>query len=589
MLLPSGAFSGAPTQTGTFSFTVTATDPNGCSTSQSYVLAVCTALAVAPEALPAAIVGTPFTATVVASGGTAPFSYAQTGLPSTLALNPATGVISGTPTAAAVASVTVVATDANGCTGARTYTLRICPLLALSPSTLEGGAVGVPYSAATFVASGGTGPYTYTATGLPGGLGLSPAGALSGTPTAAGTFSATVTATDANGCAVSRSYTILVTDTPPVISGLTLTPAAPGTFTLSIAGSGFANGAVVVIDGVTYPATFVSPNLLTVTLPASAVPTTGLITVLVVNPGTSGGTSNPATLAFCDPPAAPVSPTIEPSGNPTGPLTATDFLVVRWSPPATGAAPSAYEFRINGDPYTTVVGATSAVAPPRGSNDPITLHVRAKCNDNVAGPEAGSPTYSLAPPVADFTFSAARVGSPVVFTDTSSPQATSWFWIFDDGATSSAQSPTHTFTTAGTHRVALIASNGSGSSQRIKDVPVSASTAGGAAVASSTRPFETSDGSRWILRGIKISADRSAWLELTASDPGETVVYLRFLDGEGRVVLERRLAIPAAETSVNDVGAYGLQGRYTLEVVADRPIAATLTQPTKRLEIEENP
>jgi hypothetical protein len=344
---------------------------------------------------------------------------------------------------------------------------------------------------------------------------------------------------------------------------------------------------VVVIDGVTYPATFVSPNLLTVTLPASAVPTTGSIMVLVVNPGTSGGTSNPATLEFCEPPAAPVSPTIEPSGNPTGPLTATDFLVVRWLPPATGAAPSSYEFRINGDPYTTVVGATSAVVPPRGSNDPITLHVRAKCNANVAGPEVASPTYSLAPPVADFTFSLARVGSPVVFTDTSSPQATSWFWIFDDGATSTAQSPMHTFTTAGTHRVALIASNGSGSSQRIKDVPVSASTTGGAA-ATSTRPFETSDGSRWTLRGIKISADRSAWLELSASGTGETVVYLRFVDGDGRVALERRLAIPSGETSINDVGAYGLEGSYTLEVVADRTIAATLKQPNKRLEIEEN-
>ena len=58
--------------------------------------------------------------------------------------------------------------------------------------------------------------------------------------------------------------------------------------------------------------------------------------------------------------------------------------------------------------------------------------------------------------------------------------------------------------------------------------------------------------------------------------------------GDGRVALERRLAIPPAETSVNDVGAYGLEGSYTLEVVADRPIAATLTQPNKRLEIEEN-
>jgi len=587
-----GVLSGTPTAQGNFSFTVTATDASGCSGARAYTISVCVSqVTLSPAGLPAGSLGSPYSQTITASGGTAPYAFAVSSgaLPEGVTLSPS-GVLSGTPTASGDFSFTITATDSSGCPGARDYTLLVCTALALSPATLPAGSVGTAYSA-TFSSSGGVGPSAFTVTGgaLPPGLTLSSAtGALSGTPTQSGVFSFTVTATDARGCFGTRGYSITLTDAPPVISGLTLTPAAPGTFTLSIAGSGFAAGAVVVIDGVTYPTTFVSPNLLTVTIPASAVPTTGLITVLVVNPGTSGGTSNPATLEFCDPPAAPVTPTIEPFGNPTGPLTATDFLVVRWLPPTTGAAPSAYEFRINGDPYTTVVGATSAVAPPRGSNDPITLHVRAKCNASVAGPEAASPTYSLAPPVADFTFSAARVGSPVVFTDTSSPQATSWFWIFDDGATSTAQSPTHTFTTAGTHRVALIASNGSGSSQRIKDVSVSASTSGGAAAATSTRPFETSDGSRWVLRGIKISADRPAWLELSASGTGEAVVYLRFVDGDGRVALERRLAIPPGETSVNDVGSYGLEGRYTLEVVADRTIAATLAQPNKRLEIEEN-
>ena len=585
MLLPSGAFSGAPTQSGTFTFTVTATDANGCATSLTYTLAVCTALAVSPEALPAAIVGAPFTATIAASGGTAPFSYAQTGLPSTLTLDPATGVISGTPTAAGVVNVTVVATDANGCTGGRTYIFRICPLLALSPSTLEGGAVGVPYSATTFVASGGTAPYAYTSTGLPSGLGLSPAGAVSGTPMAAGTFTVTVTATDANGCAVSRSYTIPVTDAPPRIADLTLSPAATG-FTLAIAGSGFVDGATVVIDGVSYPATFVSPTLLTVMVPASAIPATGAITVTVRNPGSTGGTSNPASLTFCAPPGAPVNPTIAPFGNPTGPVTATDFLSVDWEPPAAGPAPSSYAFRINGDPYTVVAGGTSAVAPPRGSNDPITLFVRAHCNADVAGPESTSSTYSLAPPAADFTFSAASVGSPAIFTDTSSPQATSWFWIFDDGGTSTAQSPSHTFTTAGTHRVALIATNGSGSSQTIKDVAVSPSASGGS-VAASITPFTTSDGRRWRASLISISAAEPAWLELTSEATEETVVFLRFLGVDGRLVLERRISIPSGEAAVNDVSAYGLEGVVTLELVSSREIAAVLAQPDRGLRKKE--
>ena len=67
---------------------------------------------------------------------------------------------------------------------------------------LPQGTVGIAYSQ-TITASGGTGPYTFsiTAGSLP--TGLSPitgGGLISGTPTAAGTFTFTVTATDANGC-----------------------------------------------------------------------------------------------------------------------------------------------------------------------------------------------------------------------------------------------------------------------------------------------------------------------------------------------------------------------------------------------------
>jgi uncharacterized repeat protein (TIGR01451 family) len=580
-LLPSGAFSGAPTQTGTFSFTVTATDPNGCSTTQAFTLTVCAGLTISPEALPAGTVGVPYTGTIAAIGGTPPYAFAQTGLPSSITLS-GSGLLSGAPAAAGVFAVTVTVTDANGCSGMKVYTLSVCPAIVLSPSVLPAGEVGAAYSQ-TITASGGTAPYQYTAAGLPSSLTLSTtSGVLSGTPTASETISVTVTATDTNGCSASRSYTIFVTDAPPVISGLTLSPAAPGSFTLSVAGSGFVDGAVVVVNGVSYPATFGSPGLLTVTLPASAIPTNGTLTATVTNPGSTGGTSNPATLTFCEPPEAPLTPTIESLGNPTGPLTATDFLLVAWQAPASGSPPSAYDFRINGDPDTTVVGGTSAVAPPRGSNDPITLHVRGKCNPDVAGPEAVSPTYSLAPPVADFTFSTATAGSPVSFTDTSSPQATSWLWIFDDGGTSTAQSPMHTFTTAGTHQVALIASNGSGSSTRIKDVPVSASGALGSVAIRSLRSFAAAGNERWRLPWVAILSGKPASLEIMSGATEETVVYLRFLDGEGRLVLERRISVAPGETAVNDVSAWGLEGLYTLELVSRQGIEAVLGQPFDR-------
>jgi uncharacterized repeat protein (TIGR03803 family) len=98
--------------------------------------------------------------------------------------------------------------------------------IALSPSTLPAATVGAAYSQA-LTAVAGTGPYTFavSAGSLPAGLTLSSAGVLSGTPTAAGSASFTVTATDSTGATGSQAYTLAaypatfgVTGFPAVIS-----------------------------------------------------------------------------------------------------------------------------------------------------------------------------------------------------------------------------------------------------------------------------------------------------------------------------------------------------------------------------------
>ena len=131
-------------------------------------------------------------------------------------------------------------------------------VVTVSPATLPDAAFNQPYSQTLSASSanGGTAPYTFaiTAGAQPTGLTLSPAGVLSGTPTAAGTFNFTVQATSTNGFSGTQAYTIVVGQGTQAITGFSATPAAPvftagGTFTLSATGG--ASGNPVVFDSTT--------------------------------------------------------------------------------------------------------------------------------------------------------------------------------------------------------------------------------------------------------------------------------------------------------------------------------------------------
>jgi hypothetical protein len=220
-LTPTGLVSGIPGVLGNFSFTVTAVDAAGCPGSRAYVVPVgppaCPLLTVLPESLPVATIGVPYSQAISASGGTAPYTFSVTtgALPPSLALAP-TGLLTGIPNLLGNFSFTITAVDAAGCPGSRTYVIPVgppaCPLISVLPATLPAGVVGTPYSQA-ITATGGTAPYLFTVTtgAPPTGLTLFPGGALSGTPSAVGTFAFTVTATDAASCPGSRPYSIAIT------------------------------------------------------------------------------------------------------------------------------------------------------------------------------------------------------------------------------------------------------------------------------------------------------------------------------------------------------------------------------------------
>jgi uncharacterized repeat protein (TIGR01451 family) len=234
LLLNGNTLSGVPAQVGSFDFTIGVTDDNGCTGSRNYTLVVgCPTVSLDQVTLPSASLGTPFSQLLTASpAGTYTFAVTGGALPPGLSLSNS-GMLTGTATVAGNFVFTVTATSFGLCSGSRTYTLAVinlCPTITIEPASLPDGTVGTDYNAMV-TANGGSGPFNYgvTAGALPTGLVLnSVTGQLMGQPKASGSFSFTLTATGAGGCAGSRSYTLVIACPPLVFSPASLPNAQAG-------------------------------------------------------------------------------------------------------------------------------------------------------------------------------------------------------------------------------------------------------------------------------------------------------------------------------------------------------------------------
>jgi PKD repeat protein len=72
----------------------------------------------------------------------------------------------------------------------------------------------------------------------------------------------------------------------------------------------------------------------------------------------------------------------------------------------------------------------------------------------------------------NYTPSVPEAGESIQFTDTSAGNPTSWSWNFGDGATSSAQNPSHAYSSGGTYTVTLQVSNGTYTKSTSKSITV---------------------------------------------------------------------------------------------------------------------
>ena len=159
--------------------------------------------------------GAAYSTTVAASGGIPPYAWTATGLPSTLSIDSASGVISGTP-AAGVSTVTITVTDARkptAGTASKTFTITIAQGVTITTTSLATGTIGVAYSAPV-AATGGATPYTWSAVGLPAGFTINTStGTITGTTNTASSGTVTVTVTDATSpthLTTSKDFTLTI-------------------------------------------------------------------------------------------------------------------------------------------------------------------------------------------------------------------------------------------------------------------------------------------------------------------------------------------------------------------------------------------
>jgi hypothetical protein len=224
-----GSGSGAQTDTGVlagtppygssfnspFNFTITATDGNGNTTVQNFVLTVSPTAAVFTSSATTTFTENAFGTFPVTASGDAPITFATSGLPSGVTLS-SSGTLSGTPAFGTAADspydVTIVATDGHGATTGQSFTLNVNEgnpvITSAGTTTFEQNTFGT-IVAATAV---GDNPITFTETGtLPQGVTLASDGTLSGTPVVvSGQFPISITATDVNGNTSSAPFTLYV-------------------------------------------------------------------------------------------------------------------------------------------------------------------------------------------------------------------------------------------------------------------------------------------------------------------------------------------------------------------------------------------
>jgi hypothetical protein len=202
---------------------------------------------------PAVVEGSSYSYTFVASGSPAPtFSVSAGSLPPGLALDPNTGVLSGTPSTTWISTFEVAATNVHGSVTTAPIVLTVGTVPVLTADSPSSDAVTASTYSYTFVATGYPASiFSVTSGSLPSGLTLDPGtGVLSGTPSSAGLSTFVVTASNLLGSASTQQLVVDVTTPAPASPSAPSSPSTPPV--PSVAPSASAGSAASAADGSGY-------------------------------------------------------------------------------------------------------------------------------------------------------------------------------------------------------------------------------------------------------------------------------------------------------------------------------------------------
>jgi len=198
----------------------------------STMLSAQSPLTIVNNSFPVGAVGQGYAQALSATGGIQPYTWSATGqLPPGLVVN-SFGTISGTPRTGGSWAFFLIVVDARQTSVSKGLSIVItgpgAAPLTITTTTLPSGTVGQNYSQ-TLAATGGTSPYQWAVgAGFPTFLTLDAAkGTVSGTPTAAGTFSFLIQVTDS--AKASSTGTVSLTIRNPPLNITTLAPIFSGT------------------------------------------------------------------------------------------------------------------------------------------------------------------------------------------------------------------------------------------------------------------------------------------------------------------------------------------------------------------------